>query len=47
MDSELFNKAVKAYAKDAKKNLKNLTIYSKKLRVNKKLFEIMEVLINE
>lgn len=46
LDNEIFNKAVNAYAKDNKKNLRNLSIYAKKLRVYKKVTEIMEVLMN-
>lgn len=46
IDSEIFNKAVNAYAKDDKKNLSNLTLYSKELRVYKKVTEIMGVLLN-
>lgn len=46
IDSEIFNKAVNAYAKDDKKNLTNLSLYAKKLRVYKKVTELMEVLIN-
>ena len=46
MDSEVFAKAVNAYAADNKKNLANLSQYAKKLRVYKKVIEIMEVLLN-
>ena len=46
MDSEMFAKAVTAYAADEKKNLSNLSRYAKKLRVYAKLTEIMEVLLN-
>ncbi len=46
IDSEMFNKALKAYAKDDKKNLRNLSVYAKKLRVYKKVAELMEVLLN-
>lgn len=46
LDNETFNKAVNAYAKDKEKNLNNLSIYAKKLRVYKKVTEIMEVLLN-
>jgi len=45
MDSEVFVKAVNAYAVDEKRNLSNLSCYAKQLRVNKKVTEIMEVLI--
>ena len=46
LDSEVFNKALNAYAKDEQKNLANLVTYAKKLRVYKKVEEIMEVLLN-
>lgn len=46
LDHELFNKALNAYANDQKKNLKNLSVYAKKLRVYKKVTELMEVLLN-
>lgn len=46
LDNETFNKAVNAYANDKEKNLKNLSIYAKKLRVYKKVIELMEVLLN-
>lgn len=46
LDIEIFNKAVNAYANDTKKNLSNLSAYAKKLRVYKKLTELMEVLLN-
>ena len=46
LDTELFSKALNAYANDPKKNLSNLSIYAKKLRVYKKVIELMEVLLN-
>lgn len=46
LDNELFSKALNAYANDKKKNLKNLSQYAKKLRVYKKVTELMEVLLN-
>lgn len=46
LDNEIFNKAVNAYVKDDKKNLNNLSAYSQKLRVYKKVTELMEVLLN-
>ena len=46
MDSEMFAKAVNAYAADGKKNLASLTQYAKKLRVYKKVTELMEVILN-
>lgn len=46
LDNEMFNKALNAYANDKKKNLNNLSAYAKKLRVYKKLTDLMEVLLN-
>lgn len=46
LDNELFSKALNAYANDPKKNLSNLSVYAKKLRVYKKIIELMEVLLN-
>lgn len=46
IDSEIFNKALNAYANDDKKNLNNLSLYAKKLHVYKKVTELMEVLLN-
>jgi predicted transcriptional regulator of viral defense system len=46
LDNELFSKALNAYANDPKKNLSNLSAYAKKLRVYKKVIELMEVLLN-
>ena len=46
LDNEIFNKALNAYANDPKKNLHNLSVYAKKLRVYKKVTELMEVLLN-
>lgn len=46
LDSEMFAKALNAYANDTNKNLKNLSAYAKKLRVYKKVVELMEVLLN-
>ena len=46
LDNELFAKAVKAYANDKEKNLSNLSKYAKKLRVYKKVTDMMEVLLN-
>ena len=45
LDQEIFSKALNAYAKDEKKNLQNLSIYAKKLRVYKKVNELMSVLL--
>lgn len=46
IDRETFNKAVNAYAKDENKDLHKLSEYAKRLRVYKKVTEIMEVLLN-
>ena len=46
LDSEIFNKALNAYANDKQKNLNNLSVYAKKLRVYKKVTNLMEVLLN-
>ena len=46
LDTELFSKALNAYANDPQKNLNNLSIYAKKMRVYKKVIELMEVLLN-
>lgn len=46
MDNELFAKAINSYALDKNKNLTNLSSYAKKLRVYKKVTEMMEVLLN-
>lgn len=47
MDAEVFDKSVKEYARDPKKDLGNLTRYAEKLRVVKNVHSLMEVLINE
>lgn len=46
LDNETFNKALNAYAADEKKNLSNLSRYAKEMRVDKKLLNVMEVLLN-
>lgn len=46
LDNEIFSKALNAYVNDSKKNLRNLSGYAKKLRVHKKVTELMEVLLN-
>lgn len=46
LDNEVFSKALSAYANDSNKNLINLSTYAKKLRVYKKVTELMEVLLN-
>ncbi len=47
IDSEIFNKALNAYAKDEKKNLERLSEYAKKMRVYNKMMELMGVLLND
>ena len=46
LDNEIFNKSLNSYANDTEKNLSNLSAYAKKLRVYKKVTELMEVLLN-
>lgn len=46
LDNEIFNKALNAYVNDPQKDLKTLSGYAKKLRVHKKVTELMEVLLN-
>lgn len=46
LDNEMFSKALNAYANDTNKNLQHLSAYAKKLRVYKKVTELMEVLLN-
>lgn len=46
IDTELFSKAVNAYANDDQKDLRRLSEYAKQLRVYKKVTELMEVLLN-
>lgn len=46
IDSEMFCKALNAYAVDNKKNLSNLSEYAKKMRVYNKMVDMMEVLLN-
>lgn len=43
MDKEIFNKAIQGYVNDPKKNIPNLMIYAKKLRVQKKVKELIGV----
>ncbi len=46
LDSEMFNKALNAYAADKNKNLRNLSKYAKEMKVYKNLMNVMEVLLN-
>lgn len=43
MDREVFNKAVQNYVKDPKKNIPNLMLYAKELRVQKKVKDLIGV----
>ena len=43
MDREIFNKAIQGYVNDPKKNIPNLMMYAKKLRVQKKVKELIGV----
>ena len=45
MDKEIFTKALKGYAKRKDKDLNKLMIYAKKLNIDKKVLEYMEVLL--
>lgn len=46
LDSEIFNKAVNAYAADKNKNLANLSKYAKEMKLYTKVMNVMEVLLN-
>ncbi len=46
LDNETFNKALNAYAADERKNLANLSVYAKKMKLYKKVMSVMEVLLN-
>lgn len=43
MDKEIFNKAIQGYVNDSQKNIPNLMLYAKKLRVQKKVKELIGV----
>lgn len=43
MDKEIFNKAIRGYVNDPRKNIPNLMRYAKKLRVQKKAKELIGV----
>lgn len=45
LDSELFAKALHAYAKDTEKSLYRLSFYAKEMRIQKKVTELMEVIL--
>lgn len=43
MDKEIFNKAIQSYVKDTKKNIPNLMQYAKKLRIQKRVKDLIGV----
>ncbi len=45
IDAEIFSNALKDYAKSKEKNLNKLTIYARKMNIEKKVREYMEVLL--
>ena len=45
LDNETFNKALNAYAADDRKNLANLSVYAKKMKLYNKVMNVMEVLL--
>ena len=47
MDSELFAKAVKAYARDDNKDLARLGKYAREFRIYRQMSNLMEVLLDE
>lgn len=47
LDKETFNKAIRAYVEDDKKNLSNLSKYAKEMGLFKKLNALMEVMLND
>jgi len=46
MDSETFNKAIHAYIADDQKNLHNLSVYSKKMKLFNKVNNLIGVMLN-
>lgn len=46
LDSEIFNKALNAYARDKSQNLTNLSKYAREMGVYDKVMNVMEVLLN-
>ncbi len=46
LDNETFNKALNTYVADERKNLANLSVYAKKMKLYKKVMSVMEVLLN-
>lgn len=47
LDSEIFNKSVKAYAADDQKNIANLMRYARKMNQYDRMMNVMEVLLND
>lgn len=47
LDSEMFNKALKAYAWDEKKDVCNLIGYAKEMKVYRRMMDVMGVLLND
>ncbi len=47
LDSELFTKALAAYAEDKNKNLSRLSDYAKTMRQYDKIMSLMEVVLND
>lgn len=47
LDSEMFNKALKAYACDEKKDVCNLIGYAKEMKVYRRMMDVMGVLLND
>lgn len=45
LDSETFNKALNAYVTDSRKNLANLSMYAKKMKLYTKVMNVMGVLL--
>lgn len=45
MNAEIFSKALKEYARSKNKNLNKLAMYAKKMNIEKKVSEYMEVLL--
>ena len=46
LDNETFNKALNAYVVDDQKNLANLSVYAKKMKLYTKIMNVMEVLLS-
>ena len=46
LDNELFNKAVRSYAADLKKDIEKLSMYAKEMKLYKRVLDLMEVLLD-